>query len=492
MASYYINTDTGNDTTGDGSSGNPWQTLLHAFTNSTNADIIYISGVAPADLTSAFDCINRVLIQNPLDTDRTSTVRLDETGSHSISGSLIINLKIDLTNSGTLYLATSYTTSSCHNCFIYNNSGINRTTDSFQVRLVSRATNMTFNYCDFDFTDITGDLMSSTSTYGAGTFSGCSFYNIAGTTQYICNGNNAFFTYCKFYAISGTGAIINNSSTIASQNNSTITHCSFLIGSAAYNMINNTTNGGNTTFNANIINGDGATASLFSSVTENMTGIVGNNCLFTVSTGASYDNLRTLTDYADTVSSFKSTNPLDSDFLEISNTSNGKNGDSFNSNLDCGAVQGTALTDYPAEADVLSGVDYNFGNNTGTLILPTPPNNYDLREGVVVGAVTGILKVPTAGQVEEGVEFDRTDTPITGTLTPLSPQLGPFTVTVYTSDGSNISGTTLQPTITVEVDSGTLVNTILSDLGASETYESGTTLIRNASNARRLDIRIDR
>ena len=40
MAEYYINADTGDNSTGDGSSGSPWLTLAHAYDNSTTDDTI--------------------------------------------------------------------------------------------------------------------------------------------------------------------------------------------------------------------------------------------------------------------------------------------------------------------------------------------------------------------------------------------------------------------------------------------------------------------
>jgi hypothetical protein len=42
MATYYINADTGNDTTGDGSQGNPWLTLSKANSSSASGDIIFL------------------------------------------------------------------------------------------------------------------------------------------------------------------------------------------------------------------------------------------------------------------------------------------------------------------------------------------------------------------------------------------------------------------------------------------------------------------
>jgi len=42
MATYYINADTGDDTTGDGSQGNPWQTLLKTVSSTTSGDTIFV------------------------------------------------------------------------------------------------------------------------------------------------------------------------------------------------------------------------------------------------------------------------------------------------------------------------------------------------------------------------------------------------------------------------------------------------------------------
>jgi hypothetical protein len=41
MATYYINADTGNNTTGDGTQGNPWLTFSYAITNSVEGDTIF-------------------------------------------------------------------------------------------------------------------------------------------------------------------------------------------------------------------------------------------------------------------------------------------------------------------------------------------------------------------------------------------------------------------------------------------------------------------
>lgn len=51
MADYYCDASTGNDTTGDGSSGNPWATIQKAVDNATYGDTIWCSNVATFTLS---------------------------------------------------------------------------------------------------------------------------------------------------------------------------------------------------------------------------------------------------------------------------------------------------------------------------------------------------------------------------------------------------------------------------------------------------------
>ena len=51
-ATYYIAADTGNDTTGDGSSGTPWATLAHAHSEASAADILLLKCTEQEEVTS--------------------------------------------------------------------------------------------------------------------------------------------------------------------------------------------------------------------------------------------------------------------------------------------------------------------------------------------------------------------------------------------------------------------------------------------------------
>lgn len=59
MATWYINADTGNDTTGDGSSGNPWLTISKAHTEASADDTVVCQ-----DSTATFTWTTQVFTKN--------------------------------------------------------------------------------------------------------------------------------------------------------------------------------------------------------------------------------------------------------------------------------------------------------------------------------------------------------------------------------------------------------------------------------------------
>jgi len=61
MATYHINADSGNDTTGDGSENLPWLTISKAYTSSTTADTINIQDSIATYLFGTQTISNRVL-----------------------------------------------------------------------------------------------------------------------------------------------------------------------------------------------------------------------------------------------------------------------------------------------------------------------------------------------------------------------------------------------------------------------------------------------
>ena len=198
-----------------------------------------------------------------------------------------------------------------------------------------------------------------------------------------------------------------------------------------------------------------------------------------------------LTDQTDTGSHpFASTTSTDSNFLELRSTSNGKNADPLNSNRDIGAVQGAGLVVFPDTGDVKAGVQYGTGlsgDRTGTRT-DAPVN--DVRDGVLYGdpdaqlegtlvayndddvieSAGGNYKTVTEAQVEAGVEFGPASSRLTGQATILEDFPTHLSVTVYTSDGSAISGTHTETSKVFSVAVGTNGDTFLSSIGVSERF----------------------
>lgn len=157
-----------------------------------------------------------------------------------------------------------------------------------------------------------------------------------------------------------------------------------------------------------------------------------------------------------------------------------------------------------SESNVRAGTSYGL-SQTGTLDVDTEANlpaTSDVKAGSPAYGENldqnGTLdcdteaNLPAVGEVEAGVNYG-TSNQFTGTAVLQSPQPGPLTIIVYTSDGSNISGTTPSPSFSYSFDSGTkTADQILSDLGAPETLGSGAELEERASDKQFLNIKITR
>lgn len=63
MTTYYINADTGNDTTGDGSASNPWLTISHAKDNVVTGDTIFCQNSTATYLFEKLSFDNEITIQ---------------------------------------------------------------------------------------------------------------------------------------------------------------------------------------------------------------------------------------------------------------------------------------------------------------------------------------------------------------------------------------------------------------------------------------------
>lgn len=171
MPTYYINADTGNDTTGNGSSGTPWKTFAKGLTSSTTGDTLYLqSATATYNFmyqsgSYAGGSYTARIIQG----QSSSTVVFDGAG-----GSSIFHFSGNWSFSDVTF--QNVVSSSTYGVFGYSNQS-------------SLDGVCTFNRCIFKNITISGGGgygQGFTSTYsndGNGwVFNTCSFYNIKNTT----------------------------------------------------------------------------------------------------------------------------------------------------------------------------------------------------------------------------------------------------------------------------------------------------------------------
>lgn len=169
MATYYINADTGDDTTGDGSSGSPWETLAKAYSESAVDDTIIFQ-----NSTASYDFLDATMTSRTLEGESVDGVVLDGGGSSldpvwSIQDMTINN--ISFTNiysnnailsrifyiSGNASKPTSFTGCKFYSIYVFGNTSLS----GVLIELVGDDTTYTFTSCLFY--DLNEKVGSSTS-----------------------------------------------------------------------------------------------------------------------------------------------------------------------------------------------------------------------------------------------------------------------------------------------------------------------------------------
>lgn len=123
------------------------------------------------------------------------------------------------------------------------------------------------------------------------------------------------------------------------------------------------------------------------------------------------------------------------------------------------------VPDYPAEADVESGVDYDYENYTGTLSASCDyPAEADVQSGVSFGSgvYTGTFTAPAVGDVQAGVAYGGGGTEYEGTFA--VPSVGD----VATGVGYGAGGTEFEGTLEISGLSETQMEAILDARGLTE------------------------
>ena len=257
MATYYINADTGNDATGDGSALNPWLTILHAKDNVVDNDTIICQDATATYLFEQLDINHSITIKGEsVEGAIFSTVSAQQSG-WALTGDNYITLKfitfanIDISHNSSAYVLTAensgatmdiiscvfrdititaggfnwasgiinklylYSTYIITGCIFYNieNRGIIVRHAQNEVY-----TDISFNNCVFNFTTDTHTDILIGQNDPPTSFKNCIIYNDTLNTKFIASysnglGANTSFDYNCVYGlfsnpITGTGNLL--------------------------------------------------------------------------------------------------------------------------------------------------------------------------------------------------------------------------------------------------------------------------------------------
>lgn len=205
MATYYINADSGDDATGDGSSGNPWETLAYAYDNSAADDTIVCQ-----DSTASYAFVTDTLTNRTIQGESVGGAVFDgagamvswTTGDTTLEKLVITNI---VSTSATMppVKVSSSTTLTISNCIFHDITVTVVNGNGAVIGTPSYYTNLTLALTGVAFYDIRKDAAA---TYGAVigidclvsvytvTLANCTFY-VAATGTAALTGAFAFFQH---------------------------------------------------------------------------------------------------------------------------------------------------------------------------------------------------------------------------------------------------------------------------------------------------------
>ena len=163
MATYYINADTGNDTTGDGSASTPWLTLNHAVSEAADNDTIVAQDSTSSYTFTSFSFVNKGL-----------TIQGESEGGAVFDGN---GAKVEAQSNNTVF---------------------------------------TQNFLDVEFTNCAGyNIYEGIFTIGIANFTRCKFHNLnfqnprAGIMEALADislEQTVVFTSCLFYNLNNSSS----------------------------------------------------------------------------------------------------------------------------------------------------------------------------------------------------------------------------------------------------------------------------------------------
>ncbi len=245
MATYYLNADTGNDSTGAGTSASPWLTVAKALTVTTNGDTIYLQNSITHFTWASVNIYVTLTIQG----QSIAGAVLDAGGTYASWGLnnniTLLNLRFTnniVTSAGTYRQfacgSITITATNCQwdNCVVYNDGGTGNGG-------LFNAADLVFNCTSCIFANITGFydvnakncLIRCSGTLTANFTNVTVFLNGTATTNlpYVFDPSSIYATLLNcIFQNSGAGTVYLNQYTVYSQS---LTYCNFY-GITPYNL----------------------------------------------------------------------------------------------------------------------------------------------------------------------------------------------------------------------------------------------------------------
>lgn len=184
MATYYINADTGNDTTGDGSSSSPWLTISHAKDNVVDNDTIVCQNATAAYLFEQLDIDYGITIKGESAEGVVFSTTSAQQSGWALTGDNYITLKfitfanIEISHNDNTYVLTA------------ENSGATMEIISCVFRDITINTTAGFNWAS--------GIINKLYLYSTYIITGCIFYNIENRGIIVRKEQNGLYTDISF------------------------------------------------------------------------------------------------------------------------------------------------------------------------------------------------------------------------------------------------------------------------------------------------------
>lgn len=455
----YTDTDSGNDTTGDGTELLPYLTVNHAVTTSSVMEVHYVWGstdttIIQNEVTSATNAYNYATIMTKPGETTHKVILAGDGGNFFFHQTKFFGLDLDLDSAGgaVKFSSASGGVTYFSNCYVKFINGA-----SNQLFFYSNEEGSIWDECTIDFNGQDAQwILGSQLGRQVHTFNKCILKDIGGLYEPFGGTSCYNFNRCVFYNMgpSNPANSMFGAKFGAVGSNCIIDKCTFIIKKQFAAIFNVNGSDYATQFTSNIVYADGVFCSLFTNANTFYGGMNSGSNVFNdkITVGAQYTTNALYSDFTELTSSpFISIDPLNADFAKVKVTEEifeaslhhigqdvgGLNNAqppavytdpgianvklnhqyTFNDVLLQGTYDADIAANLPDESDVTLNILYGTSNQfTGSSSLTCPVNTNpgieNVRDGVgyIIDDVpyVGLIESPSEDDVRDGVLFDET------------------------------------------------------------------------------------